>query len=278
MGRETAIPWTDSTWNPIRGCSPMSPGCAHCYALRMANRFSGSGKPYHGLVRSTKQGPRWTGKTRVVMKALKEPLRWREPRRIFVNSMGDLFHEAIAFAHIALVWAAMRLAKRHTFQVLTKRPGRMLEFVENWGEILPNVWLGVSVEDQAWADKRIPELLRTPAALRFVSCEPLLSSVDLRSYFPHEVETGQLSSAFVEGVNWVIVGGESGPGARRMDLEWARSLRDQCRQAGVPFFFKQKGAILAREMGCSARAGGAPGEWPKDLRIQEFPAPAPAPV
>lgn len=272
MGRKTNIPWTDSTWNPIRGCTAVSLGCANCYAARMALRFSGLGKPYHGLVRSTAHGPQWTRKIKMIKEHLVDPLCWREPRRIFVNSMGDLFHEGISFDDIAKVWKIMDWAQHHTFQVLTKRPDRMREFVRWWGDLPPdNLWLGVSAENQEWADKRIPILIDIPATVLFVSCEPLLGAVDLSDYFRAKTAISLVSA---EGVTWVVVGGESGSGARRMDLAWARSLRDQCRKYGVPFFFKQKGEILAREMGCSARAGNDSKEWPEDLRIQEFPHPA----
>ena len=236
MGDHTGIEWTDATWNPIRGCSRVSEGCRHCYAERVAARFSGPGLPYEGLAVMRDGEPRWTGKTQMIWKHLEDPLRWRRPRRIFVNSMSDLFHEDLAPDWIGRIFAIMAAAPQHTFQILTKRPRRMHGFVAgpssdpkaaNIGWPLPNVWLGVSAENQATADERIPLLLETPAAVRFVSAEPLLGAIDLDVHGPE--------------LDWLIVGGESGPGARPMQPEWARSLRDQCVDAGVAFFFKQWG-------------------------------------
>lgn len=260
MSDKTHIEWTDATWNPLRGCSRVSEGCRHCYAEKVAARFSGAGQPYEGLVN---QHGAWNGTIKLVHELIKQPLRWRRPRRIFVNSMSDLFHEAVPNKFIDQVFAAMALAPHHTFQVLTKRPERMLEYMrasdraeavghaetmlyekaprtkgyfgpthrhELWP--LPNVWLGVSVEDQAAADERIPLLLNTPAAVRWISAEPLLGPIDLR--------WGGLRPDRPR-LDWVVVGGESGSGARPMHPAWARSLRDQCVAAGVPYLFKQWG-------------------------------------
>ncbi|WAM23779.1 phage Gp37/Gp68 family protein [Myxococcus sp. NMCA1] len=285
---ETAIEWTDVVWNVTKGCSRKSPGCGGgtsgprkggCYAERMAIRLAGPGQPYEGLVESTPTGPRWTGKVVLDEELLDAPLRWKKPRRVFVNSMSDLFHESLSFETIDRVFATMRLAERHTFQVLTKRADRMREYVEwararsiveglevvpgrpiTWERAHPNVWLGVSVEDQRRADERIPHLLATPAAVRFLSCEPLLGPVDLERYLKPTLHTtgGERlqhpdpripseGGRWEWGVSWVITGGESGPGARPMHPEWARRLRDQCVSAGVPFFFKQWGAWAVRD-------------------------------
>lgn len=260
---DTTIEWTDKTWNPLRGCRRVSEGCRHCYAERMALRFSGPGQPYEGLVRKVGNEARWTGEVRLVPELLLEPLRWRKPRRVFVNSMSDLFHEDVPFEFIARVFAVMGTAREHIFQVLTKRPARMLQFMDTlrngyildvpreagdelWASYilpLPNVWLGVSVEDQAAADERIPLLLRTPAAVRWISAEPLFGPVDLSHYLVDDwTRIGDDVHYHVgDSLHWVVVGGESGPGARPMHPDWARSLRDQCQAAGVAYFFKQWG-------------------------------------
>lgn len=287
---ETGISWTDETWNPIRGCSRVSEGCRNCYAEGVAARFSGPGQPYEGLAIMGQSGPRWTGKVRLIEKQLNLPVRWMKPRRVFVNSMSDLFHESLAFEEIDRIFDAMALCRQHTFQVLTKRAGRMLEWSKTLrqrrpipgkgvctggspfcqGEAcpnhesdvgwcsspwpLPNVWLGVSAERQKEADERIPLLLQTPAALHWISAEPLLRPLDLGpSLCPvgapgHCVDIdGQWWHApgtcqhCRPGLGWVVVGGESGPGARPMHPDWARSLRNQCAVAGVPYHFKQWG-------------------------------------
>ena len=276
MSDRSAIEWTDATWNPIRGCSRVSEGCRNCYAERMAARFSGRGQPYEGLARMTADGPRWTGAVRMVPAAMGLPLRWRRGRRVFVNSMSDLFHDGLDDEEILAVFGVMQAAGHHTFQVLTKRPARMralmsgdgdhateageaasrafgeggsssLSFGAGGGWPPKNVWLGVSVEDQVTADARIPELLATPAVVRFVSYEPALGPVDfsrwLESMEPDEDAVGPAQMP-----DWIIVGGESGPGARPMHPEWARSVRDQCRGAGVPFFMKQWGEWGPRDL------------------------------
>ncbi len=274
MADGTSIEWTDATWNPVRGCTRVSEGCRNCYAERVARRFSGTGMPYEGLATSV---GRWNGKTRLVEGAIDQPLRWKRPRRIFVNSTSDLFHESLTDEEIDRIFAVMLLAQQHTFQVLTKRSARMRNYFadkyERHGVILlaaekfspsqptrmawplPNVWLGVSVENQAAADERIPMLLETPAAVRFISAEPLLGPVDLRNVNPLKLDAADSPvlidtlTGHVKGpddmlpaqIDWVIAGGESGPGARPMHPDWARSLRDQCAVAGVPYFFKQWG-------------------------------------
>jgi protein gp37 len=228
MGDRSAIEWTDATWNPVTGCSHVSEGCRHCYAEALSLRRGWSAKP-------------WTARNaaeNVVLHPdrLPQPLRWRQPRRVFVNSMSDLFHERIPAPFLDQVFAVMAQAARHTFQVLTKRPERMSEYLTNrdYGQQpLPNVWLGVSVEDQAAVAERIPLLLQTPAAVRFISAEPLLGPLTLD----------------LNGIDWVIVGGESGIGFRRMRPEWATDIRDQCTAADVAFLFKQWGGVTPKAGG-----------------------------
>jgi protein gp37 len=235
---KSVIEWTDASWNPVTGCAEVSPGCDHCYAKRFAERFRGvPGHPYEQGFDLTLRPER-----------LDQPLRWRRPRRIFVNSMSDLFHADVPQAFIAQVWDVMVWADWHTFQVLTKRAERMERLISRaWGDELlrrkiyrnvlesleppANIWLGVSVESTAYYS-RIRHLQRTPAAVRFLSLEPLL---------------GPLPHLPLEGIGWVIVGGESGPGARPMHPHWVRDIRDQCQRAGVPFFFKQWGEWRAME-------------------------------
>jgi len=220
----TSIEWTDKVWNPVTGCTKVSQGCKHCYAETIANRFWGERK--------------FTD-VRCHPERLEDPLKWRKPSRVFVNSMSDLFHPDVPLVFVAEVFQVMKMASLHTFQILTKRPDRMLEFCKNW-TILPNVWLGVSVEDQRRANERIPLLLQTPAAVRFVSCEPLLEHVDIYQWLGGQRDI-QPPHPYNGGLSWVICGGESGPHARPMHPDWARSLRDQCVTVGVPFFFKQHG-------------------------------------
>jgi len=326
VGDRTGIQWADATWNPLRGCSRVSEGCRNCYAEKVAARFSGPGQPYEGL--ATRSPARWTGKVRLVEEHLADPLRWTRPRRVFVNSMSDLFHERVPDEWIDRIFAVMALSPRHTFQVLTKRPERLNAYLrcgiglysrvlaaaeplrEQFTELnqigisnpaalpLRNLWLGVSVEDQATADERIPLLLQTPAAVRFVSYEPALGPVD----FGRALElSADLTPLFHvpprDHVDWIIVGGESGPGARPFDVAWARSTIAQCRAAGVPVFCKQLGTNARDADPCEWRAwrqlgvtrvdmlgpedgrllfrdrkGGDWSEWSEDLRVRGFPA------
>lgn len=323
MSDQSHIQWCDATWNTITGCTRVSDGCLKCYIdrtppFRMAHRKFDS--------------PGIGGKTGVIVHPdrILLPLAWRKPRRIFVNSLSDLFHDEVPTEHIAQVFAIAALTRRHTYQILTKRPARMrsllasetfqrqvlveahrLKWAENdppavaWnpGTLklsqwpLPNVWLGVSVESQKWADIRIPQLLDTPAAVRFLSCEPLLGPIDLFGdvHAGHDWETdfgrpvcltctgdGPAVEYFrrehaIPGLGWAIVGGESGPGARPMDLNWAMDLVIQCSAASVPVFVKQLGSVWARESGAADRKGGDPVEWPLGLREREFPLPEYAP-
>jgi protein gp37 len=249
----SSIEWTNAVWNPVRGCSVVSPGCKNCYAMKQARRFSGPGGAYEGLTRLTSNGPVWTGEVRFVPEMLHYPLKLRKPHRIFVNSMSDLFHEQLSDECIQKIFKVMCEVKQHTFQVLTKRPKRMLEFLSHWdsmtrdwGPLYPNtwpqkhVWLGVSCENQATADERIPLLLQTPAAVRWVSAEPLLGPIDLTAIKRTRAEgfMRPLDGRFNK-INWVVAGSESGPRARPAEIAWFRSLRDQCASGGVPFFLKQ---------------------------------------
>ena len=222
----TTIEWTDKTWNPVRGCTAVSPGCENCYAQLMAHRFSGPGKAYEGLTRLTAHGPKWTGKVRVVPEKLEEPLRWRKPSLIFVNSMSDIFHKDVPADYIDAIFGVMRKADQHRFQVLTKRAERFPEIGQLLGKWPENVWMGVSVENDDYTD-RIDLLRASGAAVKFLSLEPLL---------------GPLSDLDLDGIDWVIVGGESGPGARPMHPSWVREIRDQCIEQNVAFHFKQWGA------------------------------------
>jgi protein gp37 len=232
MATATSIEWTETTWNPVRGCSRLSAGCQHCYAERMAHRFSGPGMPYEGLTRRSSVGPQWTGRIRLVREALDEPLRWRSPRLVFVNSMSDLFHEDVPLEFIESVFATMRLASHHRFQVLTKRADRLADLAPrlDWP---PNVWMGVSVESDKFT-WRIDRLRSTDAAVKFLSLEPLLSA---------------LPGLNLDGIDWAIVGGESGPSARPMKAAWVRDLKRQCAKSKVPFFFKQWGGVVKSRAG-----------------------------
>lgn len=230
----TSIEWTETTWNPVRGCARISPGCERCYAERMAHRFSGPGMPYEGLTRTSKRGPKWTGRVKLVHDAIREPLGWRQPRVVFVNSMSDLFHDDVPDEFIASVFETMARASIHTFQVLTKRADRLLAIAPDlpWPS---NVWMGVSVESAAYT-WRIDRLRETNAAIKFLSLEPLL---------------GPLADLDLRGIDWAIVGGESGPGARPMEAAWVRDIRQQCVAARVAFFFKQWGGIQKKRAGRS---------------------------
>jgi protein gp37 len=363
MSAKTKIEWTDKTWSPVRGCSRVSPGCEHCYAETMASRFSGPGRAFEGYAK----GGRWTGRVSLIPDLLKIPFSWKVPSRIFVNSMSDTFHEKLAFAEIDQIFAVMALCVDHTFQVLTKRADRMLEYFnctrggstasrvlaaaefiarrrgeevdsQFWDTFhewpIPHVWIGVSVEDQKRADERIPVLMKTPASCRFVSAEPLLGAVDLRPFFGrcpiicefcHKIAYGMqmppgwdlVLQSYVcpscivrvqqgggynvvkcgayatapdprpwgKKVDWVIVGGESGPGSRGCDLGWVRKIVEDCKTAHVATFVKQLGARPV----CSSRItpenklvydnvskildfkGGDISEFPEDLRVREFP-------
>lgn len=350
MSAQTSIQWTDTTWNPTRGCSRVSAGCDSCYAMRQAHRFSGKGQPYEGLTTIRRGNVDWTGVARLIPEQLGAPLKWRKPQRIFVNSMSDLFHPSLSNEEIAAVFGVMAARPQHIFQVLTKQPKRAAQWFKwvgdaGWAERrchseaakvtgraiphppdctwpLPNVHLGVSVENQKTANERIP-ILRSIRALvgyramtLFASCEPLLDCTDLGAHLaPTLVTTGgerlqrprdsvvipHRGGTWEWGLDWVIVGGESGAGARPCNLAWIESIVEQCRDAGVPCFVKQLGAKpYAKCPDCTCvpstcvpsevryqrhhltgncgsalelidRAGGDMDEWPESLRIRQFP-------
>jgi len=353
----SAIEWTDRTWNPCVGCEKVSAGCKNCYAERQAYRVAlmehaqGRRSVYLDVIRGEEEAAEghWNGRAKFLPERLAQPLKWRKPCRVFVNSMSDLFHDDITFEQIAAVFGVMAATPRHTYQVLTKRPARMLEFFgwvnkaaendglriserqwiaeaalaafvhrradpESWDEPgdlngpwpLPNVHIGVSVEDQKAADERIPLLLETDAALRFLSVEPLLGPVDLTHLDADAAGSKRLCQVDaltgrhtdmgrpcrrVGAIGWVIVGGESGPGARVCDLDWIREVVRQCRVAGVPCFVKQLGAAASDAKNGIAgaalvvpaylldrvskrlrdRKGGDMSEWPESLKVRQFP-------
>lgn len=300
MADQTKIEWTDATWNPVTGCAVVSPGCANCYAMKLAGTRLRHHPSRAGLTRGTKAGPVWTGEVRFNEDWLFQPLRWKRPRRIFVCAHGDLFAEGVPAEWINRVFAVMALAPQHTFQVLTKRAERMRGYLapgawrgarESIGNCaqamsarfrvagmttawpLPNVWLGVSAEDQVRADERIPDLLATPAAKRFVSAEPLLGPIEFNGASSDRRETwnwlrGEIGMMYSDGpdfdygakLDWIIVGGESGPHFRAMEFSWARAIRDQCEAAGAAFFFKQAAARRPTDA-----------MIPDDLRVRKFP-------
>jgi protein gp37 len=230
---ETSIEWTDATWNPVAGCTILTAGCTNCYAMRMAARLEAMGMAkYAGLTRKSGGRAKWTGKLFLDRKSLAIPATWSKPRRVFVNSMSDLFHADVPADFIAEVWQVMANTPRHTYQILTKRPDRMMEIVPSLRK-LPNVWLGTSVEDDRVLF-RLDELRQVPAAVRFVSFEPLIGSV---------------VAADLATIHWAIVGGESGPKARYMNPVWVDEIEAMCRRAGTAFFFKQWGGRNKKSTG-----------------------------
>lgn len=267
MSGKSNIEWCDTTWNPMAGCTRVSSGCNFCYAFQLHDqrhvawkrgRWPTAPQQYHQPF----------SRVQLLPERLRDPYHWRTPRRVFVNSVSDLFHPDVPSSYILDIWLTMAANPRHTFQILTKRPERMGAWCrETFAAApslanLPNVWLGVSVEDQAAADERIPHLLDTPAAIRFLSCEPLLGPVDVALRLTSWTTRARL---FPEpgpaGIDWVIVGGESGPHARLMDPAWAIDLRMQCDLAGVPFFMKQLGSVLAKRLGYHHPHGSDWREW-----------------
>lgn len=334
MGDNTSISWTDATWPVVNGCRRVSPGCERCYAERLiATRLSKVPK-YAGLAVFKESGPRWTGESRLWKEHLDWPLRWKRPRKIFVADMGDLFYEGVSDEEIAAVFGVMAACPQHVFQVLTKRPERMRKWFANYGSgefvlaqialawhgiapcrpllkrgvswPLPNVHLGVSVEDQQRADERIPLLLDTPAAVHWVSIEPQLEAVDLSRWLIDNIAVTDDSQDAPDGaqidgmerhhdewrrhvgISWCVVGGESGPGARPFDLAWARDIIEQCKATSVPVFVKQLGArpcvtgvgllddddpdaIDVCPVRLKDRKGEDMAEWPEDLRVRQWP-------
>jgi len=296
MAYKSEIAWTDATWNPFRGCTRVSPGCQNCYAERMAARglpglnSPTTGKPFAVVMPS---GPRWTNQVELIENQMDAPLKWRKPRRIFVNSMSDTFHRQFPNEAVERIFRVMYDVPRHTFILLTKRADRMRDLLcrsawwtGTWSEARKHIHIGISAEDQQRFDERIEDLRSTPAAVRWLSLGP----IDL---------TGKLA-----GIHWVVVGGESGPGARPCDVAWIRQIVRQCREAGTPCFVKQLGACpvvqVCRQhhydfgdaIGRKARfstvdkrfpsselwrfhfkdpKGGHPAEWPTDLRVREYP-------
>lgn len=242
---KSKIEWCDRVWNPVTGCTRVSPGCDNCYAIRQSHRFSAVPGKFSGTTQETEHGIDWSGKVTCHEDLLDMPLRWRKPSRIFVNSMSDLFHDDVPVEFIRKVLHLATVCSRHTFMILTKRPLRMKLVMTKWSEdfncVLRNIWLGVSCENQAMADQRIPHLLKTPAAVRFVSYEPALGPIHIGKYFEKPITIYGGLKEFPPAIDWVICGGESGPGARPMHPDWARSVRDQCKAAGVAYFFKQWG-------------------------------------
>jgi protein gp37 len=232
---ETSIEWTDATWNPVAGCTVLTAGCTNCYAMRMAARLDAMGvAKYKDLTRRSGGRSVWTGKVRTDSKSLEIPKTWSKPRKVFVNSMSDLFHEDVPAAFIRRVWGVMKETPRHTYQILTKRPGRMADILSKTPfQVLPNVWLGTSVEDGRVLD-RLDEIRRVPAAIRFVSLEPLIGSVAAGDF---------------KDIQWAIVGGESGPRAREMKSEWVEEIQDMCRRSKTAFFFKQWGGVRPKSGG-----------------------------
>ena len=348
MAETTTIGWTDATWNPITGCSMISAGCTHCYAQTLAGTRMKNHWSRRGLTRKTPSGPVWNGEVRFNRKWLDQPLHWKKPRMVFVCAHADLFHEAVDDEWIDMVFAVMVMSNRHTFQVLTKRATRMRGYLSSTdtvgrvaslvaelstklygksstriehredgmtGLVLRNVWLGVSVEDQANAERRIPLLLDTPAAVRWISAEPLLGPIDLTRLKTEELTwqdalNGRAHSAqstwrYEPKLDWVVVGGESGRHARRMDLQWVRKVVGECQAAQVPVFVKQLGRYPGeickpvdatdleranwkrngwthvisgegeqwnRDLRLKDKKGSDPSEWPDDLQVQEYPS------
>lgn len=290
----TGISWTEETWNPATGCDRVSPGCDHCYAMTMAKRLKGMGQAKYQRDGDPRTSGPGFGLT-VHPDALSLPLHWRKPRKVFVNSMSDLFHADVPDGFIARVFAVMAATPQHTYQILTKRHARMRSVLNDrlwwqyefaaacrvagadyassavWsGDIayLPNVHLGISAEDEKRFDLRSLALLDTRAAVRFISAEPLIGQIRMRA----SLLVGRALDP-PDGIGWVIAGGESGPGARPCELDWLRSLRDQCADAGVPFFCKQLGAVLGRQFDAGPH-GADWDHWPEDLRVRQFPAAA----
>lgn len=274
MGDRSKIAWTEATWNPIVGCSKVSAGCDQCYAIRDAHRMAANPNPkikavYEGLTVIQNGRPNWSGEVRFLPDRLDQPLRWKRPRRVFVNSMSDLAHEGVTQAMFDGILHTMVRARQHTYQILTKRPERLLSLLSSsvafdWeasSHMPAHIWLGASVENKA-AQKRIPTVAEFPAQVRWLSLEPLLEP---------------LPNLNLEGIDWVVIGGESGlvgcgpHSARPMEEDWVEEIIAQCREMRVPGFVKQMGSVWAKKHGSDHRAGAYPEEWPPHLRMREYP-------
>lgn len=245
------IEWTDATWNPVTGCSMASPGCTNCYAMRMAARLEAMGQVnYAGTTRKSGKRYVWTGQVNLVENALEVPLNWKKPRRIFVNSMSDLFQEPVPIPFIRRVWSVMARTPHHTYQILTKRPGRMARVLsDSRFKVLPNVWLGTSIESKTYL-KRADDLRSVPAAVRFISFEPLIAGVGMPD---------------LTDIDWAIVGGESGLRSRPIEQRWVSDIERACRRHGTAFFFKQWGGRNKKSTGREFR-GRTWDEYP-EVRI-----------
>ena len=252
MADNTHIEWTDTTWNVIRGCSRVSEGCRNCYAEGMSARFSGKDMPYEGVAEMVHGKPKWTNKIRLFPELLKKPKAWKRPRKIFVNSMSDTFHEGVPTEFVLKMFDVMREVKRHEFQILTKRAERMLELDAelDWPV---NVWGGVSIESEC-CNKRAELLSETSAWAKFLSVEPLL---------------GRIPQLHIDNIDWVIIGGESGINARPLELDWIYEIMEQCREKEVKVFVKQLGAVWSKENKSKDIKGGDMNDWPVGLRVRE---------
>jgi protein gp37 len=248
MSDNSRISWTQATWNPLAGCTKVSPGCEHCYAEVMSRRLAAMHRQGYENVINYKG--KWNNQIDLIPSALSKPLHWKKPRLIFVNSMSDLFHKNVPEWYIASVFEVMMKANWHTYQVLTKRPERMHQILDgaDWWNGSEHIWLGTTMENQTEADERAFHLRRIGPAVRFLSLEPMLEPIEI---------------PLIEKWNWVIVGGESGPGARPFNWDWARSVRDQCREYEIPFFMKQGGGVRDKRAKLE--------DLPNDLQIREFP-------
>lgn len=281
MSDNTKIEWADTTWNPLRGCTRVSEGCRNCYAERLMARnlpdlrSPTTGEPFAVMKPS---GPTWTGRVELIESKMSEPFRWRKPRRVFVNSISDTFHERVSDDTIERIFRVMIQNHRHRFIALTKRADRVerLLCTQVWWSgsfraILDHIALGISAENQEAYNSRVEPLLWPIGGIKTISAEPLLGPIDLR------IETGVSYSypwaiSYKLAIRWVIVGGESGPGARPCRVEWVRSIVEQCRAAGVACFVKQLGSHWAKENGASDGKGANMAEWPEDLRVRQVPA------
>ncbi|HVZ80324.1 MAG TPA: phage Gp37/Gp68 family protein [bacterium] len=277
MSGKTNIEWAEKVWNPTIGCTRVSPGCAHCYAFDVHDKRHKGYKDALARGEKPKLPPQYAKPFKDFQffgGRLQDPMHWRKPARIFVNSMSDVFHERMTIEFWSAMVTTMTLCPQHQFLILTKRADRMMDFCQQ-APPPPNAWMGVTVENQKAADERIPYLLKTPAAVRWLSVEPMLERI--------KVDFGDKADAGVL-IKWVVCGGESGPKSRSFNIEWARDLRDQCQAAGSAFFMKQLGAkpmedVGAPEFGFNGfaglqledRKGGKMDEWPEDLRIREYP-------